>query len=475
MQEKRKDLDVFLNPRSVAIIGATERPGSWGSFIMEGILSRPFRGKIYPVNRRAEKVYGIPSYGDVREIPGRVDLVVVVTPEQSVKDAVRASGEKRARGVVIITAGFGEVSSSGSEKQDELSEIARSFNMNILGPNVSGVFNLEADFNPSGSPVNHLISTPLAAVCQGGYAFYDLLASGFYRGMGVGKFIHTGNECDLTANDFLEYFGEQPDVKGILMYMETFRNGSNFLEIARKVAKDKPIVLYKGGKTNNSARAASSHTGALSGIRGVHEGVLKQIGIVNAPTMELLLPLGHAVVERPPMKGRRVAIVTMGGSWGVALSDSLEALGLIVPEFGTGLQKRLRGLGMPARASTKNPIDIGASGLFWDADRMVEIGREVIFSGEADGLILHGVGRPGRIGQSPPPERESFLDAQKQTILGFAALEEAAKIPVLIGTRYSPWQSQAIHEVTGQGVRTYTRVEEIAQVLSSLYRYWQRH
>jgi hypothetical protein len=203
--------------------------------------------------------------------------------------------------------------------------------------------------------------------------------------------------------------------------------------------------------------------------------MLKQIGIVNAPTMELLLPLAHATIERPPMKGRRVAIVTMGGSWGVALSDSIEAHGLVVPELGAALQKKLRELGLPSRASTRNPVDIGASGLFGDADKMVEVGREVILSGETDALVLHGVGRPGRIGEPPPLEREFFLDPQRRTILGFTALEKEVRIPVLVGTRYSPWQSQAIHEVNSLGVRTYNRVEEIAQVLSCLYGYWQKH
>jgi acyl-CoA synthetase (NDP forming) len=464
-------LQVFQNPSSVAVIGATDRPGSWGSFIMEALLSRPYRGKIYPVNRRAQSVYGLPTFPNLGEIGEPVDLVIIVTPEQSVEDALKASGERGARGAVIITAGFGEVSQSGSERERGLCDLARSLGIRVLGPNVSGVFNLHAGFNGSGSPIHHLFPTPLAAVCQGGYAFYDLLASGFYRGMGVGSFIHTGNECDLTANDFLEYFGEQSDVKGVLMYMETFRDGRHFIEVAAKVARRKPVVLYKAGKTPNSARAASSHTGALSGIRGVYDGVLRQIGIVNSPSMELLLPLGHALIERPPMKGKRVAIVTMGGSWGVALSDCLEAAGLAVPEFGSKLQGRLRALGMPPRASLRNPVDIGASGLFGDAEKMVAIGREILSSGEADGLVLHGVGRAGRADQGQPVERESLVSTQKQILIGYHELEKEARIPVLIGTRFSPWESQAVYDLTQMGVRTYDRLDDIARLLSGMHEY----
>ena len=452
----------------MAVIGATERSGSWGSFIMEALLSRPYGGRIYPVNRRARTVYGLPAYRDIREIEPAVDLVIIITPEDSVEEALRGAGQKGVRGAVIITAGFGEVSHVGSERESELCDLARSLNMRILGPNVSGVFNLDAAFNASGSPIHHLLPTPLAAVCQGGYAFYDLLASGFHRGMGVGSFIHTGNECDLTANDFLEYFGGRSEVKGIVMYMETFRDGRRFIEVARRVARRKPVVLYKGGKTRNSARAASSHTGALSGVRGVYDGVLRQIGIVSSPTMELLLPIGHALIERPPMRGNRVAIVTMGGSWGVALSDHLEAEGLLVPEFGSKLQRRLGALGMPTRASLRNPVDIGASGLFRDVEKMVAIGREIAGSGEADALVLHGVGRAGKVDQDDPVE--SYVKAQRKILTGYSELEQEARIPILIGTRFSPWESQAIHDLNQMGVRTFDRLEDIARLLSCLLR-----
>jgi acetyltransferase len=152
----RKDLDIFLHPRSVAVIGGTERTGSWGSFIMEALVSRPFGGRIYPVNPHARTVYGLRAYRDVREIEDTVDLVMVITPEQSVEDALRASGQKGARGAVIITAGFGEVSKSGSEREKAPCDLARSLNLRVLGPNVSGVFDLHTHFNASGSPIYHL-------------------------------------------------------------------------------------------------------------------------------------------------------------------------------------------------------------------------------------------------------------------------------------------------------------------------------
>jgi acyl-CoA synthetase (NDP forming) len=171
------DLNVFLNPKSVAVIGATERPGSWGSFIMGGLASRNFSGKIYPVNRRADKVLGIPAYKNVADIPGPVDLAVFAIPENSVEAEIRACGQKQVKGITMITAGFAEVSDAGQKKQKYLADLARSLGMRILGPNVSGTFNLHADFNASSTPAGNLCVTPLAGACQGGYAFYDILSN----------------------------------------------------------------------------------------------------------------------------------------------------------------------------------------------------------------------------------------------------------------------------------------------------------
>ncbi len=469
----KNDLDIFLNPKSVAVIGATERPGSWGSFIMQGLLSRPYHGKIYPINHHAGQIYGIPTFRDVAEVNEPIDLAVLTIPEHSVEKAVEACGRKGIKGLTIITAGFGETSQSGKDRERALVRLARSFGMRLLGPNVSGTFNLHAGFNASSSPAEHLLANPLAAVCQGGFAFYDLLASGFSRGMSVGKFIHTGNECDLTATDFLEHFGNDPDVQAILMYLETIRDGRRFSQVAPAVSKKKPVVVYKAGRTPGAARAAQSHTGALAGKKDMYQGLLRQAGIIISPSMELLLSLGHALIERPLMRGRRVAIVTMGGSWGVALSDSLEEEGLVVPELGSKVQQSLRSLGMPPRASTRNPVDIGASGLFFETDTLIALGREILSSGEVDALILHGMGRAGMLGKDAPTKLKLFLDINKRVIQGFVDLERETGLPVLIGSIFTPWESQIVYDLNERGIRIYNRLDEIAQLLSLMHEYWK--
>jgi acetyl-CoA synthetase (ADP-forming) len=466
-------LDAFIKPKSVAVIGATERPGSWGSFIMEGLLSRPFSGPIYPVNRQGGRVYGRPAFKKVGDLPEAPELAIFTIPEESVEETIRACGEKGVKGITIITAGFKEALEDGKEREENLVRLAHSYGMRILGPNVSGTFNLHADFNGSAAQASHLTQTRLAAICQGGYAIYDLLFRGFSRHQGVGLFIHTGNESDLTTTDFLEHLGFDPEIQGLIMYLEAIREGRRFIELAREISRIKPIIIYKAGKTPNASRAAQSHTGALAGTWRVYQGVLTQTNVIASPTMELLLPLGQALVNRPPMRGNRVAILTMGGSWGVALSDVLEFEGLQVVELSTGLQARLRDLGMPVRASVRNPVDIGASGIFFNKDILLALAREILASGEADALILHGMARPGMLDKNTPERLLIFLEINKQIIRGYRDLEKKFQIPVLIGSVYSPWESQIVHDLNDEGIHIFDRLDETAQILSRMHRYWK--
>ena len=390
------------------------------------------------------------------------------------EETVRECGEKGVRGIIIVSAGFGEAVEGGKQRERELVRLARSYGMRLLGPNVSGAFNLNTEFNASAAPVGYLIKSPIAGICQGSYAIYDLLAHGYSRGMGLGLFVQTGNEADLTTTDFLEYVGADPQVQGVMMYIEGVKDGRRFADVVRKVARTKPVIVYKAGKTPDAVRAAQSHTGALGGSYRVYEGVFEQSNIVDCPTMELLLPLSHALVERPAMGGKRVAIVTMGGSWGVALSDVLEAEGLCVPILSPSLQTKLRELGMPIRASVRNPIDIGASGLFQEVDTLTALGREILASGEVNALILHGLGRPGRLSEGMADELRFYLEINKSIVREYAKMEKTFQTPVLIGSVYSPWESQLVHDLNQEGIRTYDRLDETAQILSRLAGYWDR-
>ena len=443
---------------------------------MKGLLSSKYKGKIYPVNQKSIKVYNIPAFKDIREIPEPVDLAVFTIPEQTVEKVLAACGEKKVKGITLVTAGFGEIfeDHKGVDKEKKLVELAKSFGIRILGPNISGTFNLHASFNASAGNAAHIYPTGLGAICQGGFAFSNLLESGKHQSMGVGKFIHTGNECDLTVSDFLEHFYHDPEVQGILMYLETVRDGRRFREVMREITRKKPVVVYKAGVMPGSARAARSHTGALSGRKEVFDGALDQLGVIISPTMELLLPLGHALMERPPMRGRRVGIITVGGSWGVILSDFIEKEGLIVPELGQKLQNSLKSLGMPPRASTRNPVDIGASGLGFPIEDLIEMARAIITSSEVDALVLHGFGNAGMADDSSSPEEMLFNDYSKQIILLFNDLQNELDFPVIIGSHHGHWGSQVISDLNQQGIRIFNRIDETAQILSLMYDYYRK-
>ena len=473
--DESSNIKSFINPGSVAVIGATERPGSWGSFIMNCLTSLDFPGKIYPVNKHAEQVLGLPAYKEITDIDGPVDLAIFTIPEASVESSLAACAQKGVKGITVITAGYGETSDQGKDKQKNLAKQAREHGIRILGPNVSGTFNLHANFNGSSTPSESLLATPVAAICQGGYAFYDMMSAGGPLGYGVGWFIHTGNEADLTISDFLEHFGQNDEVKAIIMYIEAVRDGRRFLDAAYLAGAAKPVLVYKAGRTPGSARAARSHTGALAGDKSVYQGLFRQTGLVMCPAMELLFPASHAIIERPPMRGRRVGIITVGGSWGVSLTDTLEEAGLIVPEFSAETQQAMRDLGMPDRASVKNPVDFGASGLFLSQETPKALAHVMLGSGEIDALVVHGLGRPGLHDENTQDEMTLFLEIEKDQVRSVATLEKEYDIPILIGSHYNPWQSQLVKDVTSEGHRVYNRLTDLAQILTLMREYWRKH
>jgi len=465
------ELNVFLSPKSVAVIGASEKPDSWGAFVMGGLSSANYTGKIYAVNRRADYVFNLPTFKNIRDIKDPVDLAVIAIPAADVEDTIADCGQKGVRGVTVITAGFAETNNGDSHEQRRLARLARSWGMRLLGPNVSGSFNLHERFNTTPSQVEKLMKTSIAAISQGGFAFQDILVSGCHRKMGVGKFIHTGNEADLTITDFLELFGRDPDINAIVMYIETVRDGKRFVETAKQVSRVKPIVAYKAGRSTDSARAAQSHTGALSSDWRLYRGVFRQANIVASPAMELLLPLVHSLVERPQIKGNRIAVVTMGGSWGVALVDSLSEHGLAVPEFSPVLQERLRGLGLVARASAKNPVDFGAAGRFVDTAFLISLCREILRSGEVDALVMHGFGNAG-MNMEESQTLDYFHEVQKEQVVGIAALEKELNLPVFFGNHHGQWESQVVNDLNQLGIRVYSRLSDIGVLLSAMHEYW---
>ena len=464
-------IEAFINPRSVAIIGASETMAAWGNIIMENLMQGDYPGRIFPVNNRAGTVKGLKTYPDILSVSEEVDLAVLAVPAEYIPDTIRDCADKGVKGAAIVAAGFGEALPGGRGQELELARLARSKGMRILGPNISGTFNLHQKFNASAAMPDYLLPSPVTAICQGSYAIYDLLVDSFHRGMGVGQFVHTGNESDLQVADFINYFGRDPQTRVILMYLETLRGVNRFREAAARVSPDKPIIIQKVGTTPGGSRAARSHTGALAGDASLYQALFKQLNLVECPGMERLIPLGHGFLSLPPLKGNRIAIITMGGSWGVALTDQLEQRGLVVPELSPALQERFREMGLPLRASTRNPVDIGAAAsMALSTDVASNMAEAILNSDEVDGLILHGFGRLA-LSKDQSEGTGLIREVEKHVMRKFAKLSGHRNKPVLVASAIHPCQSQAVQELIEEGLTVFHQLDEIADILALKYRY----
>ncbi len=356
-----KTLKPLFQPSSIAIIGASRRPGTIGWQIVDNLLSHGYTGPIYPVNPGARAVHSVPAWRSVLEIPREVDLAIIVVPKEAVLEVVEECGLKGVGAIVVISAGFREIGGDGVQREQALVEAVRRHGMRLVGPNCMGVLNtdpehsMNATFAPTMPPPG-----PVSFLSQSGALGVTILDYAAEYGIGVRNFISVGNKPDVSGNDVLEYWEADPGTRVILMYLETFGNPRRFTRIARRVGRKKPIIVVKSGRTLAGARAASSHTGALSGKDSAAEALLDQCGVLRANSVEELFDLAMAFGTLPMPAGDRVAIVTNAGGPGIIIADACEAEGLQVAEFAPETLARLKEV-FPEEASVRNPVDMVAS------------------------------------------------------------------------------------------------------------------
>jgi acyl-CoA synthetase (NDP forming) len=474
MQEGQ-GLSFFFAPKSVAVVGASSRPGSWGYRIADGLLARGYEGTLYLVNPNAREILGVKAYPRLDQVPGEVELVIIAIPADKLWDTLEDCARKGVRGIVIISSGFGEaLGEEGKQIEEKMARFCRGNGIRLIGPNVSGVYNLHRSFCASGENPRDMRSSNMSFICQGGFAIHNVVTRGRSKGIGLGKFVHTGNEADLQCTDFLEFLGEDPETHVILIYMEGIKEPRRFLQIARRITPKKPIIVYKGGRSRAGNRAAASHTGALAGNIDLYRALFTQAGCIMAPTFETILELGHAFTFYPPLKGSRVGIVTMGGSWGVMLTDHVSGKGFRLPEFSPSLQKTLRGVGMPYRASTRNPVDFGAAGFALVKEARLSIIEALLSSTEIDALIYHGHGFGGIELDSLPKWIRERQKEEEELLRKAVEMMRTYEKPFLIGCHMSHLESATICNLVHDGIPVFSRLEDIANCLSGLHLYYQR-
>ncbi len=361
IQARAMSLRSFLQPRSVAVVGASRKSETIGGMLMANLKRGAFKGKIVPVNPKTDTIEGLRAYPNLAAIGSAIDLAVVAVPAQSVEDVLAECARCGVRGAVVISAGFGETGPEGRRTEKRLVQLARGSGMRMVGPNCLGVLNtdpavsLNATFSRTQpTPGNIGMSSQSGAL---GIAILDYLRQ---LGLGVSTFVSMGNKADVSGNDLLCFWSQDPRTKVIVLYLESFGNPRKFARIAPEVARQKPIIAVKSGRSTAGNRAASSHSAALASLDVAVEALFEQAGVIRTDTLERLFDVAALLATQPVPPGRRVGVVTNAGGPGILLADACEAHGLQLPELESQTVARLREF-LPPQAGLSNPVDMIAS------------------------------------------------------------------------------------------------------------------
>ncbi|TAM62282.1 GNAT family N-acetyltransferase [bacterium] len=424
---RRSGLGAVFEPRGVAVIGASDREGSVGRTLLRNMIERPFGGTVYPVNPAHEQVLGIKAYRSLGDVPGVVDLAVIATPAASVPEVVRDCADHGVRAAVIISAGFSETGATGVELEQRVAEEARRGRMRIIGPNCVGVMDpvrgLNATFAGGGA-----LPGRVAFVSQSGALCTAILDWSLEANVGFSKFISIGTMLDVGWGDIIAYLGDDQQTSSILLAMESVGDAAAFLSAARAVARAKPIIVIKSGRTGEAAKAAASHTGALTGSDDVLDAAFRRCGVLRVDRIDELFMMADILSKQPPPAGRRLAIVTNAGGPAVLATDALISGG---GELAALAAQTLAGLNalLPAHWSHGNPVDLLGDA---DAERYARAVDLVARDPGADGLLVifapQGMTRAGTVAQRLTPFAHVPGKPVLASWMGGATIEPGAAI-----------------------------------------------
>ena len=380
-------LKEFFSPKSVAVVGASHTPSKIGYVIFENFVKGGYSGMVYGVNPNTEPILGKKIYSSILDIPSSIDLAVIAVPAQAVPSILGHCAKKKVKAVVIISGGFSEIGKEGSALEEKCKKIIKRNKMCVLGPNCIGVYD-------AFSKVDTLFLAPkrltrpgagkIAFISQSGAVGSVLLDCLAAEGIGISRFISYGNAIDVNASNLIEYLAKDGKTKVVVSYLEGVKDGREFLKVAKKVSNKKPIIVLKAGKTSKGVKAVSSHTGSLAGVAEIYSGVFKQAGVIEAQNWEELFDIAKALAYQPKLKGKKLAILTNGGGFGVLATDAVEKAGLESPEPSAKLKKIFK-KNFPAHAAFKNPIDLTGDA---DSERYKIALETCLKSKEFDGILL---------------------------------------------------------------------------------------
>lgn len=456
--ELNHQLERIFNPKSIAVVGASEREYNLGYRWLQTLQDVGFPA-LYPVNPKGGEMLGLKVYPSISDIPGDLDLALLLIPRQAVPQVAQDCAAKGAAGIVLYTSGFGEAGHEGKALEREIVSIARQGGTRIMGPSCLG------PYNPSAKLITQYPhpreAGAVGVISHSGFLFNFLIGCVTRTGIGPSKGVSCGSDCDLTFVDFLEYLGSDTQTEIIVAYVEGIRDGKRLLDIARRISRDKPIIVLKGGDTDVGMKASASHTGTLAVPSEIWDSICRQTGIITVDSFEEMMDLVTALYYLPKPAGRRVGIITSPGGLAVTAADACRKLGLEVPNLTSASQERLADLAGTLGTNLKNPVDLGPMGAMAAHRYVTETIPIVLADPNIDMLLVALIG---------PKTDDDTKDAQvAETMLQH--IRTHGKPTVFSGSSLMGWDRGELKFLARAGVPVYPEARRAAYALSELVRY----
>jgi len=457
-----RSLENVFNPRSVAVIGASEAPGKASERRTRSLIEGGYKGGIYLINPRRSELFGRKAYPSITEVDKEVDLVMIVVAPRFLIPAVADSVKMGAKGIIIITAGLGETGEEGKRIEAEILNEAAKTGTYVIGPNCSGMFSASADMNFLGVP--QIERGPVSVLAQSGNVIDSLTHYARMRGVGFSKIISVGNAIGVNLHEYIDYLKDDPDTTVIMAYLEGITDGNNLVRVVRETVKKKPVIALKVGRSSAGARAAASHTGSLAGDDIIVDAAFRQAGIVRVSNVDELFDMADVFANCPLPKGNRVAILSEGGGDNSISADNAEKYGMAVPVLSEETQERMKAFlleGMPA----SNPIDYG--GTAEENPHMITGCVKVCMEDEqVDGILLTGF-----FGGFKDIIAPHVAELEDQASRDMVDLVKTYNKPLFVHTSFAREPIQSLGTLKTAGVPVFESSERTAQCLSALMRF----
>ncbi|MCP4470826.1 MAG: CoA-binding protein [Gammaproteobacteria bacterium] len=453
----------FLNPTSIAIIGASKNPAKRGYQAMRQLIRDKFSGHIYPVNPKEDEILDIPAYKSIEALPGPADIALVCTPARTLPGVIKQCGERGIKGAVILAGGFSESSEEGAGYERDMLAAANKYGVRLIGPNTSGAFNLHRQMNLAG--ISNLQPGGLGLISQSGNMALSITteaAAGGY--LGFSTYVGVGNQVDISFGEYLEYLAADPNTTLPVLYIEGFKDGRKFLDVAREVTPKKPVVVYKAGRTTLGQTSAKSHTGALAGSYEMARDLMRQAGVIVARRSDHVIPLAEALSISPQPKGTRLAILVDGGGHATIAADTLadEAMSRVeLAQLSDRTRTRLAGI-LPPAASLANPVDVAGGtdsnpGVFADC-------VSVMLEDEGVDAVLIG----GLYGGYAMRFDPAMLEVENETSIRLAALQHHHQKPIVVQSLYAPLKPEPLVTLREGGIQVQESMEIAVACITTL-------